>query len=433
MSEILKMYLFPTIMSTLIAIYIQSEILKIKINIKSFRFYLGLLIGIALLILNRVYVHDYFRFIFSFIIVLTSSSIIFKRKIYELYGVVFIQQSLMFISELIFLAVLNVLNQSLLSLSYTNYLMSLLINAEVCILALLIYGNRKVAYLCGKFVTYVNEVAGLRKYVVVLIFITTLNVLLMFMYFKDDIIIVVNSIFIAIYGIIVYFLIAEANEKLRIQQQNEGLLKTLNEYEKILDQQRVDNHENKNQLLILKTMANKNNKKLLNYLDEMIKEKQEDDEVLYASAKRIPQGGLQGLIYQKMLHMKDENISVMLNVDRQVKKTLFANIKPKINFESCRAVGVIIDNAIEETIKLKEKEIFIDIYVDQGYLCVAIVNKCSTIPDLSKIDEIGYTTKETGHGYGLALLKEICNSHKEIINERKVQGMTFTQIIKIKM
>ncbi len=429
MLEAIDMYLLPTIISNITAIYLQSKILKTKINYNSISLYIGIFISVILVIANRIYVHDYLRFLFSFIILLISGTIIFKRKIYELYGVIFVQQGLMLIAELLCLAVLSTVDQSLLSLSYKNFIGVIAVNILVSLTAVLIYSSKKVSYICDKVISFINDVAGLKKYLILLLFITTSNVLLMFMYYKDDIIILINSAFILIYGFIVYFLILEASEKLHMKQQNEGLLKTLNEYEKILDQQRVSNHENKNQLLVLKSLVSKNNKKLISYLDEMIKEKQVDDEVLYASAKRIPQGGLQGLIYQKMLCMKDKNINIVLNVDRKVKKI---NLPSKINFEICRAVGIIVDNAIDETMKLEDREILIDIYQENEELVVEVTNRCNDIPDLSRIDESGYTTKEKGHGYGLTLLKEIC-SNNNITNERKIVGNTFCQTIKIKM
>ena len=193
--------------------------------------------------LNRVFVYEYLRFVFSFIIMLISSSIIFRKKVYELYGVVFAQQGLIFVAELICLVIFNITDRSLLSISDDNYFNSILVNAVICVMTLLLYSSDRIYHLCCRFVSFVNDVVGLSKYLLILFFITTSNVLLMFMYFEDDIIILVNTAFIAVYGCIVYFLITEVNEKLKIKQQNEDLIRTLNEYERILDQQRVNNHE----------------------------------------------------------------------------------------------------------------------------------------------------------------------------------------------
>ena len=61
-------------------------------------------------------------------------------------------------------------------------------------------------------------------------------------------------IMITIYTIIVISTINEFYQKNRIQSEYDILLKNLNEYENLLDLQRVSNHENKNQLLVIKGM-----------------------------------------------------------------------------------------------------------------------------------------------------------------------------------
>lgn len=225
----------------------------------------------------------------------------------------------------------------------------------------------------------------------------------------------------------------EKNENIKFKEENKNLLDNLNEYEKMLDYQRVANHENKNQLLVIKSMINKNNKKLHGYIDEVIKEKREDNETLYTKAKRIPSGGLQGLIYQKMLHMQEESINIDLNVSTEIRKINFSSLNTKTNYDICRIVGIIIDNAVDETLKIEDREISISMYKEDNEFIIEVSNKCKDLPDLDKIDNKGYTTKEKGHGYGLSLLKDICDNNKDIVNERKIVGNIFQQIIKIKM
>jgi len=70
----------------------------------------------------------------------------------------------------------------------------------------------------------------------------------------------------------------------------------------------------------------------------------------------------------------------------------------------------------------------------EGYnFIIEVGNKCKEVPDLDKIDNKGYTTKEKGHGYGLSLVKDICSKSENISNERKIIGDIFIQIIKIKL
>ena len=49
----------------------------------------------------------------------------------------------------------------------------------------------------------------------------------------------------------------EKNTSIMIKAENKSLMESLSEYENMVDRQRVDNHENKNQLLIIKNMRYK--------------------------------------------------------------------------------------------------------------------------------------------------------------------------------
>ena len=236
------------------------------------------------------------------------------------------------------------------------------------------------------------------------------------------------------YSFIVFSLVIESSLKSNYMTDNKILLSNLNEYEKMLDYQRVNNHENKNQLLVIKSMVEKEDKKAIEYINEIIKEKREDNELMYTKAKRIPSGGLQGLVYQKMLVMQENYINVILDVSSNVRKIDFSNLSSKMNYDICRIMGIILDNAIEETIKFhrKEREIVISMYIDELFL-IEVSNRIKDNIDLEKIYDKGYTNKEKGHGYGLSLLKKIVDKNTNVINELKITNDIFTQIIKIKM
>ena len=245
---------------------------------------------------------------------------------------------------------------------------------------------------------------------------------------------IINMLLVLIYAFILFYALFKQNENLHFKEENLYLINNLNEYEKMLDYQRVNNHENKNQLLVIKSMVEKKDEKAVEYINEIIKEKREDNEVVYTKAKRIPSGGLQGLIYQKMLLMQENNIEVILDVGTQVRKIDLSNISSKMNYDICRIVGIILDNAIEETIKFnkKDREIIISMYVDDFFF-IEVSNRIKDNIDINKISEKGYTTKTKGHGYGLSLLTKIVNENNNIYNEIRVINNIFTQIVKIKM
>ena len=309
-------------------------------------------------------------------------------------------------------------------------------NSTICFFALILINNDVINKLCGKIIKYIIKINEYNKYLILLVLFFTINILLYFIYNNslDNFVIYINSFFIIIYSYIVFQLFNEKNKNYIFKEQNRTLVENLNEYEKMLDYQRVNNHENKNQLLVIKAMVEKEDKKTIEYINEIIKEKREDNELMYTKAKRIPSGGLQGLVYQKMLVMQENYINVVLDVSSNVRKIDFSNLSSKMNYDICRIMGIILDNAIEETIKFhrKEREIIISMYIDELFV-MEVSNRIKDNIDLDKIYDKGYTSKEKGHGYGLSLLKKIVNENIIVTNELKITNDIFTQIIKIKM
>ena len=263
-----------------------------------------------------------------------------------------------------------------------------------------------------------------------------MNILLVTVYHDVNIetIILVNFVFIIMCACILYKNLVDGSNIVKMQVENKALLNNLEEYEKMLDYQRVANHENKNQLLVVRSLLKENeNSDALNYVNEVLDDKKDDNDVLFGRAKKIPSGGLQGIVYQKMLVMNDKNIKPILDVSNSVKKFKFENLDTKLNYDICRIIGVFLDNAIEETEKLDEREIMLSMHEQNNDLVIEISNKFKNVPDLERLEEKGYSTKGKGHGYGLSLVNDIVNNNNQIINEKGITRNIFTQKLIIKM
>lgn len=435
MLEAIKMYFLSSLIITMTAIYLQSDILnkKMHFNFINCFFIISL---ILLSIINYMFVDSFIRFFSTTILVSIFLSLVLKEKFFTTFVSSFIQQLLFFVSEFIYMIIFSMFSINMLNLSNNNIYFLIIINLLIPITAIGIYEMKFSKEIIKKIILMVGNLNNKNLYLILLVFIITLNFLLTSNYIteKNISIIVVNVFFIIIYSIILFVFILEKNKNVIYLKENKILLSNLNEYEKMLDYQRVNNHENKNQLLVIKSMVEKNDKKTIEYINEIIKEKREDNELMYTKAKRIPTGGLQGLVYQKMLVMQENYVNVILDVSSNVRKVDFSILSSKMNYDICRIMGIILDNAIEETIKFnrKEREIVISMYIDELFV-IEVSNRIKDNIELDKIYDKGYTSKEKGHGYGLSLLKKIIDENTNITNELKIINDIFTQIIKIKM
>ncbi len=433
LEEILRENFLPCLINVITVIYIIKKLLNQKINFKLPVLYIMILGFTAVTIANYKLVDNNIRFLSSTFITILFSYVIFDCEFNKIVFASIVEQIIIFVSE--FISALVIILFKLYNFNIFDVMGTLSTIFLICIIAIILINNKRCYSFCLKLMNIMIGLKFLNKCLIVLFLFLTINILLAAIYMSNDLnILFINAFFIVTYSFIVYMLINERNQNLIVKKENQALISNLNEYEKMLDYQRISNHENKNQLLVIKGIIDKDSSEASKYIDEIIKEKREDDEVLFTKTKRIPSGGLQGLIYQKMLVMQENKIEINLNISKDIRKIDFSSISSKTNYDICRIVGIILDNAIEETVKfdVKEREILISMYIDEDFV-IEIANNFVDNIDLDKIFNKGYTTKSEGHGYGLSLLKKIVNENKDITNETKIINNLFVQTVKIKI
>lgn len=385
--------------------------------------------------INYFFVTAYVRMLLNMILFFICNYLIFKRDLKKTFVNTLYCEFILTICDIICALLVMILlniNASLISGDiFTTSCGNLLTSLLFCIFSN-IHFFKTIYY---KLVRLTDRIRIILLFSICIFVIICMNYLMATIYYKlsPKFIAMINSLLIIIYSYIVYKSLIERNNSLMIKAENDSLMESLNQYEDMVDRQRVDNHENKNQLLIIKNMINKKDKDVVKYIDTIVKDQKEDDEALYAKVKTIPSGGLQGIIYQKMLIMKDENILFSLDVSRDVRKVELDDFSMEDNYRLCKIIGVFLDNAIEESRNIDDKRIMISLYVDDDNLIVDISNKFNGKIELDRLDEEGYTTKSDGHGYGLSLVKKILSESNNFQNERCIRKDIFKQTIKVKI
>lgn len=390
MIDILVKNVIPCTMNSLLAIYLLSITMNKKIDLKKANVYLAAIFLITISIINFFYVVDSLRFFVSTISVVITCCILFRDSTNKTIASAIVSQIIVFIAELIFVLLLILFFGANGSMLLNEYYGSLLTVAVISIISILLIHLGPVKKIIANIFGMIAKLKLKYMTIIMLMAIIVVNILLSSVYHDIGIfnILIMNSLFMLVYLFIAYKSLKDKSSMIKMQAENKALLNNLEEYEKMLDYQRVANHENKNQLLVVRSLLKENeNSDALNYVNEVLDDKKDDNDVLFGRAKKIPSGGLQGIVYQKMLVMNDKNIKPILDVSNSVKKFKFENLDTKLNYDICRIVGVFLDNSIEETEKLDEREIMLSMYEQNNDLVIEISNKFKNVPDLERLEE----------------------------------------------
>ena len=230
-------------------------------------------------------------------------------------------------------------------------------------------------------------------------------------------------------GISFYGLFLELSQYRNVSKKYDLLLETIHDYEKLLEKERMMCHENKNQLMILRSLIS--SKKVISYIDALLKEEVSKIDFNYAnSLVYLPFEGMRGLFYYK--YFAAQKLGVCLNLE--VGKSVEDVKDKKINMDSVSALlkvmGVFLDNALEGARISSLKEVDVTFYQSGKELYITVANSFTSNMDLSK-GVVGTTTKGENHGYGLLLVQKILKEHKFLKNKTEVISNVFVQTIVI--
>lgn len=415
-------------------LYVCSIFFREKINFKKIIFYVVLFVISILSLLNYFYINVFIRMIILSFLFSIGNWLIFRKKLSHIIVGTLYSQFLLSVADVIGVLLLILFLGKDSNFIKTDFFDTFFADFYVSIIFLFICSRKIIRKIYDKLILCTDsmKMSTLLKFCILIII--SINFFMAVNYYdiKSIYIIIINLSLLLVYSFILYKTINQRNLNMIVTSENQSLLKNLHQYEDMVDRQRVDNHENKNQLLIIKNMIKKKDKDVVKYIDTIVKDQKEDDETLYTRVMTIPSGGLQGIIYQKMLVMKDEHIKFSLDVGRGVRDFELDKLSMDDNYRLCKIVGVFLDNAIEESRKIDDKCIMISLYVDDDNLVIEVSNRFEGKIDIDKLDESGYTTKGDGHGYGLSLVKKILSETDKFENIRSINRNVFKQIIKIK-
>lgn len=245
---------------------------------------------------------------------------------------------------------------------------------------------------------------------------------------------IIILIIIGIFIIIFFNLIKERINNDNLKDQYDKLLEFMVTYEKEVEEQRILRHENKNNLIAIKSkiIDKDNDIEIVNYIDELLNISTKVKNEKYAKFGYLPSNGLKGLFYYKTDEAEQKGINVSINISKDIKKSVISNMDAR-NFRLLgNIVGVFLDNAIEASLNSDDKKMGIEIYKNKKNIEILISNSYNNKVDKKKIGFISYSTKGKNRGHGLLLVNSIVKSNKIFENEKVITNELFTQKLIVK-
>ena len=420
---------------TLVNIYIWSKLLNIEMNFKSFKNCLLILVLMIFMILNYYYTNEFFKILSITLIMTIVCKLIFNINIKEAIITTIVSQFIIMISEFIFAGIVTLMTsvsgEDFVNSYFKNLMSNLVISLNAFMLIQFKFG-KKLFHFLNKIIVLI------KKYdmaILMLILIISVNFLEARIYYKIDLIwiLIINTLLIIIYSFIIVKIVKTKNDYLMVFNKYNVSANSLKEYQDIVNKYRIDNHENENQLRILKNKIEFNNESAVEYINMILKTRIKDNKKILNKANVIPESDLKLLIYSKMMTMDQKNIKCFLRFDKEIKTADLIELGNDLINDICKIIGVYLDNAIEAVEELNEKEIKIELYKDNNDLFISISNNFIGQVDLNKINTPGYTTKSDGHGFGLSLVEKILCKNKKLSNQLHVNENVFKQVLKIQI
>ncbi len=427
------------LLNTLVMIYGASRLLEHKINLKDKRIYL-IIIFLSLYSFFAYFItKSILRIIIMFQIYNGSNIYLFHNEKDDFRKITFVSLIcfiVLIICEIIVDISAYLVITQILGINEINYFTNFLGFLVIIVFAIIISlkSIRKIS------IKIINNVMNLKTNNILIctlyiFIILTTSLYLIYFNLSEFLKFILLLLVFLEYIYLLTIIIVNLKNKEKIQKDLDLLIEITSKYENIIDNSRTRTHEDKNQLIVVKSLVGKDNNKAKLYLDSLIKSKSKDDDELLLKVSNIPGGGLKGLIYYKLLTMKDKKIDCCVKISKEISKNALNHMELNRIQDYYKIIGVFIDNAIEATeiLNKKNKVILIEMYIEDGFLIFSISNEYNKIIDTDNLGKTRITTKGGNHGYGLQLVKSILDSNRNLIHKCELISNLFVQKIGIKI
>lgn len=365
-----------------------------KNNLKNI---LSICIIAFILVLNNLYNIAVLKIITTFIFSLILAKIIFNENLKKTVFKVIIYILLCMIIEILgSIILMNVIKniEYFNTKVYTKCFMSLIVG----VILLMIFNSKKTIEIINKLETIIREYFNYYTFILIIYTILSIGLYINGRDTKNNPYIIVYEILNLIFIIYIFRIIIndKYNNKV-LMDKNKDLNDSYKACAEVIEEYKEFKHNLKNDLFHLKVNVPKENQKEINSI--LTKYNEGIDWVNKINS--IPEG-IQGIIFLKIKEAKTKNIKVYLNTcDEEIK------VSEKEFLNISNIIGILLDNAMEATLKADSKIIYIDIIENNKTIKIVIMNRFKNAIDLKKIGKKNYSTKEYKSGLGLNYINKI--------------------------
>lgn len=135
---------------------------------------------------------------------------------------------------------------------------------------------------------------------------------------------------------------------------------------------------------------------------------------------------LKGLLSSKVIQARELDVYVYIDIVENIESINMDIV------DLCRALGILLDNAIEGSLLCEKPYIKIGFINKSNSILILIINSClNDNPPIYKMFEKGFSTKGTNRGIGLNNLKEILKNYNNITLDTSIKDKEFIQNLQI--
>lgn len=403
---------------------------RVKISSKNILIMMGLII---FLVFNYMFLDNVIKIITVYTAMLFTYKMLFKKNYSQSAIAALVSYLIIIISEILFIATITILCEvgvindikAFIGTIFANFCIS-----SVATIVSLIFSKT----LSQK----INKVKENYKFTLIFTFVILLLAISSLFYKMNydkwvfNYPLILNVIIVLCLVALGFFIIKQHIDKLKIADDYEKYIEYSKESEKLVESYSISQHENKNELIIIRSMVHKNNTKLLEYLDEIIVNKDNITNSWIRLLRYIPFGGLKGIMHNKISNMNENGLNLFFDVSKEIEKSRLKDLTVKENNHLSKIIGVFLDNAKEAALTSKLKEVSINIYVENKNIVFEIANSYEGEINVDNIYDAGYSNKGKNRGYGLALVKNLVDENPMFENVTTTLNGYFVQKLIVK-